>query len=516
MEVGRIFVCQPSYGAGVYDSHRAFWVGHLLPGDKISGRLNLCQLGGSLLANCFNQLWCGALNLQMDGVDITHFAMLHNDVTPEDGWLGVLLEDLRDSQADLVSAVVPIKDPRGLTSTAIDSCSDPFQIERRLTLAETSSLPPVFTAADCGFPDRRLLVNTGCWICQFNKPWRFQPHFEINDRIVYVVSETGARIPQEEAVETLFRDRDSNRDGDGSSGLPAGRWMAEVNPEDWNFSRQIQDLGCKVVATRRVRLLHTGSISYNNYDVWGEMQRDENLLQGKNSTPISGNGQVCGAANGDRYNSTEHPYSSSAQFPGVQGWLSDAEGRYLASLATGKRVLEIGSYKGLSTLWLASKAAEVTAVDTFTCSNGESASGMDTFDEFTHNLTCHGVQDKVTPVRGRSPQAIEDMIGPESGRGFDLVFIDAAHDYLSVRNDARAALRILADDGLIVFHDYGSALDKGVTHLVNELLNHYEFEKYGQVGTVAAIRPRITGSNFERLDCWINGNNKWKRLSSLS
>ena len=41
MEVGRIFLAQPAYGGGRPESHRAFWVGALLPGDKLQGRLDL-------------------------------------------------------------------------------------------------------------------------------------------------------------------------------------------------------------------------------------------------------------------------------------------------------------------------------------------------------------------------------------------------------------------------------------------------------------------------------------------
>ena len=70
------------------------------------------------------------------------------------------------------------------------------------TMREVMALPEVFSAADCGYPDRLLLANTGCWVCRFDRPWRFSVHFEIRDRIQW-------------------------RDADG------GGWVAQAIPEDW-------------------------------------------------------------------------------------------------------------------------------------------------------------------------------------------------------------------------------------------------------------------------------------------
>jgi len=49
----------------------------------------------------------------------------------------------------------------------------------------------------------------------------------------------------------------------------------------------------------------------------------------------------------------------------------------------------------------------------------------------------------------------------------DFVFIDGAHDYLSVRKDTENALRLLRPRGVILWHDYGVA--EGVTLWLNEL-----------------------------------------------
>ncbi len=41
----------------------------------------------------------------------------------------------------------------------------------------------------------------------------------------------------------------------------------------------------------------------------------------------------------------------------------------------------------------------------------------------------------------------------------DFIFIDAAHDYRSVKSDTENALRMLSPRGIIVWHDFPSALD---------------------------------------------------------
>lgn len=233
-----IFMSQPCYGHVDPDSLAAFWAAPCGPNiPRVAGKIN-----SSLLARGFNELWTMALNMQDEGQPITHFVMLHADIVPEPMWAEKLLNELTTHRADVVSAVVPIKTQEGLTSTAIDGESEPWKVEKRLSMHEVMGLPTTFTAADCGFPGRRLLVNTGCWIADFTKAWRRDVHFEISDRIVR---------------------------------KPTGKYVAETVPEDWAFSRTLARLGCKVMATRAVRLTHGGKIDYPNSEAWGTVTREE-------------------------------------------------------------------------------------------------------------------------------------------------------------------------------------------------------------------------------------------------
>lgn len=195
----------------------------------------------SLLTMNFNSLYCGALNARADGV--THFAMLHADVECEPGWLDVLFRELVRHDADLVSAVVPIKDARGLTSTALTrDAGDPFRVDRRITLRELDALPETFDGPACGDPGYFLLANTGCWVCRLDRPWCERVCFTVRDRI--------ARNDK-------------------------GEWEPHVEPEDWGFSKQLHRLGGRVLATKKVRATHHGEAGFRNHGpAWGEWERD--------------------------------------------------------------------------------------------------------------------------------------------------------------------------------------------------------------------------------------------------
>ncbi len=443
---GRIYVCQPWYGKGSRDSARQFDCG--MTKGRLTNRITAVSGGNSLLANSFNNLWCNALNLQEAGEDIRFFGMLHDDVVPETGWLDMLLEDLLTSGADLVSALVPIKDSLGVTSTAIDDPNDHFTVQRRLTMREAFSLPEIFTAADAGYPDRHLLINTGCWLCRFDKAWRFaenpdgtlKVHFTIDDAIA----------------------RSRKADANGHH-----RWEARVASEDWNLSRFIQEEGGKVVCTRRLKLTHEGGISYSNHRPWGEWEYDHNLQEKFGSRRI----------NFDKDVDFEMPHE-------IRGWLTETEGKALADLAKGKVVLEIGSFCGRSTVCLARPALKVFCVDPFNSRNTLTAQ-EDTFEEFSQNLINHSVAGKVATSRGLSTDP--DMVLPEM---VDLVFIDGDHSYEAVKADIEVAYKWLKPDGIIAFHDYQSVDDPGVAKAVDELLDKPGVELVATHRTLAVVKGR--------------------------
>lgn len=384
---------------------------------------------GSLLAANFNGLWCSALNLKHHGRDIKYFAMLHDDIGPADYWLDTLIQELEEKQLDVLGVVVPIKDTKGITSIAIDG-ETTWRPKCRLTMRELKGLPETFTSEDVGGP---LLLNTGCWVARFDSDWVRKVHFTINDRIVF------------------------NKGTD--------RFENEVESEDWYFSRLLHELGLKIGATRKVPVMHRGAMDFSNQATWGQ-QFDEALCT-----------------------ESQLPF----RFPtDVNGWLFPEEGKALADLATDKRVLEIGSYCGLSTICMARTAKSVVACDYFD-GRATPVPGR-TFEQFMNNLKRYGVDQKVSLLH---PEAIPP------GPAYDLVFIDGDHSAEAVRKDIETALSVLKPGGLIAFHDYrrdrqefagDPAFDEGVTESVNELIS-LGGEMIARHKTLAIVRPPQLVSN---------------------
>jgi hypothetical protein len=206
------------------------------------GKFKAARIKCSLLCLSFNRLWAMALNARAEH-GVTHFAMCHDDVVPSPGWADVLIDELDRTGADVCSAVVPIKDPRGLTSTGIRNAGTGST--RRLTMREIFDLPETFGLRQVsGIGEGDLLaVNTGLWVCRLDAPWveRF-PGFAMTDAV--------------------------RRVGD--------RWEAGCVPEDWQFSEWLWRQGLKAAATRKVALAHVDDDGkeYRSDSVWGEWETD--------------------------------------------------------------------------------------------------------------------------------------------------------------------------------------------------------------------------------------------------
>lgn len=134
----------------------------------------------------------------------------------------------------------------------------------------------------------------------------------------------------------------------------------------------------------------------------------------------------------------------------VPGWLTEEEGRCLAAAARGRLVLELGSWKGRSTICLAREAALVHAVDHH---RGDEHVGFgDTLAEFLGHLRRHGVADKVVVHVG----SIADVDRVLGGTLFDLAFVDGGHDRRGMEEAIRAVRGRVRSDGMWAFHDYAN------------------------------------------------------------
>ena len=146
-------------------------------------------------------------------------------------------------------------------------------------------------------------------------------------------------------------------------------------------------------------------------------------------------------------------------YPPVISAVQDSESAELQRLAAGRDVLEIGSSFGWSTIaFCLGGALHVTGIDPH-------EEDPRTWDGMARNMEAYGVADRVTRIRAYSQEALP-LLAAE-GKRFGLIFIDADHEYPSVRHDLLGSLPLLAPGGLIACHDYFNA--PGVQPAVDEL-----------------------------------------------
>ena len=122
------------------------------------------------------------------------------------------------------------------------------------------------------------------------------------------------------------------------------------------------------------------------------------------------------------------------------------------------RVLEIGSFEGLSTSYFLWRLAdlELTCVDTFEGSEGLPSGEREGLeDAFDRNIALVD-RSRVRKLRGDSRRVLLDL-ADEHAR-YDLVYVDGSHRGLDVLVDAALSWPLLEVGGVVVFDDYRWAL----------------------------------------------------------
>lgn len=123
-----------------------------------------------------------------------------------------------------------------------------------------------------------------------------------------------------------------------------------------------------------------------------------------------------------------------------QGWLTPPEAKELQRLAQDRVVLELGAWKGRSTVAMAEVARYVISVDDHTPINADHPE--DSLDEYLAAV-------RGLPNVGIVVARFEDFC--PFLRAVDMIYVDGNHDFLSVEHDAlvgRNALEVVA------FHDW--------------------------------------------------------------
>lgn len=174
----------------------------------------------------------------------------------------------------------------------------------------------------------------------------------------------------------------------------------------------------------------------------------------------------------------------------IEGWLSEAQGRALFRAAAETRgrgaIVEIGSWKGRSTTWLASGARlaghRVYAIDPHRRSR--EYPDAETKHEFLANLARNGLTAAVEPLVMTSEEAAARVAGP-----VELLFIDGDHSYEAVRRDAELWLPRLIDGGTVMFHDVATAAYSGPRRVVREIVCRSPlFHRISRVGSMVVAQ----------------------------
>lgn len=417
--MAKVQFCIPTYK---YDCHSGLL--SVLPQMTRKHQCGYTSIDSSAQCVVMNAAYIMALEAYEQG-NADWFLIWHSDIVPEPFFVDKMVDIAEAKKADILSVVVPIKDEKGLTSTALDEPVGDVPLDwrvRRLTMSEVLGKEPVNgEILEPTFTRPNLLVNTGLFLLRLSVPWRDQIRFHFEDQIIRV----------------------------------HGRRKAVVMPEDWGFSRDARKLGCNSIwATREIRVEHKGAATYPNDQVWG-WQTDAAPPTPKDVL------DACMAA--DK----------------VRGYMAWEEMARLAELARGKEVVEVGSWLGRSTKAMAHTATKVFAVDHWRGTAGGDATGeeakhIDPFSVFCSNLGEEiNTRKVVTLTRDHSeidasmsyydgPTQEASPVGP-----VDMVFIDGDHTFDAVKRDIKNCLPLVKPGGLLCGHDMN---EKGVQDAVNEML----------------------------------------------
>jgi len=192
---------------------------------------------------------------------------------------------------------------------------------------------------------------------------------------------------------------------------------------------------------------------------------------------------------------------------GTAGFLGENEARFLGMLAAcvpaRGTIVEIGSFKGKSTVMLASVAAyyglgPVVAIDPHTSPSATDpgiSAGSSTYEEFLASVKAAGLMEHVETHRAYS----RDMAKGWS-RPIRLLWIDGDHTFRGAREDFDLFTPHLEKDGVVALHDALNAFEGPIRVFVEEILRSDKFGAAGVVQSTAwgQLRPE-DGKDFRAL-----------------
>jgi predicted O-methyltransferase YrrM len=161
-------------------------------------------------------------------------------------------------------------------------------------------------------------------------------------------------------------------------------------------------------------------------------------------------------------------------------------------------IVEIGSFKGRSTVMLAKLAAHyglgpIVSIDPHTHNLSEKGANpsqaTSTYEDFLHSLRQAGVEEQVEVHREYSQEASRNWTRP-----IRLLWIDGDHSYQGAKEDFLNFAPYLSPMGVVAFHDALNNFPGPIRVYVEDVLRSDKFAPTGFVQSIAWAQFRPTDS----------------------
>ncbi|GEM_PF-3982875 len=168
----------------------------------------------------------------------------------------------------------------------------------------------------------------------------------------------------------------------------------------------------------------------------------------------------------------------------IPGWLSTTEGLFLehAAKKTDRlqgAIVEIGSFNGKSTIWLAQAKGIVYAIDPHRGVIDEREKHPNTYKSFIRNIKKARVFDKIVPLIVSSQKAAENW-----DKQIRMLFIDGLHDEKNATLDFELWSKHVTKNGIVAVHDAFLRWCGSEKVAVAKIVKSSDFYKIGVVGSI--------------------------------